>query len=201
MMGAAARTVQAKTTAEGEQAFEFERIRSGRPFPPWLVAELRSDHAGEVGAVEIYRGALAATRDCGLRSAILRHMETEKRHLRAMERVLDPSERSWLVPVWRLAGWMLGFTSSIAGRNTYHHTIRAVETFVDHHYQAQIDRLEREGAHADLLRLLRSCQADEVEHRDEAAQEANGAPGFVGRIWSSIVGFGCAAAVAGARRF
>jgi ubiquinone biosynthesis monooxygenase Coq7 len=200
-MGAAARTVQAKATAEAEQAFEFERIRSGRPFPAWLVAELRSDHAGEVGAVEIYRGALAATRDCGLRCAILRHMETEKRHLRAMERVLDPSERSRLVPVWRLAGWLLGFTSSLAGRHTYHHTIRAVETFVDHHYQEQIDRLEREGGHAELLRLLRSCQADEVEHRDDAARAANRAPGFFGRVWSSIVGFGSAAAVAGARRF
>jgi hypothetical protein len=52
-----------------------------------------------------------------------------------------------------------------------------------------------------LLRLLRSCQADEVEHRDDAARAANGAPGFFGRVWSSIVGLGSAAAVAGARRF
>jgi ubiquinone biosynthesis monooxygenase Coq7 len=200
-MGAAAETLQANATAEAEEAFNFDRIRSGRPFPAWLVAELRSDHAGEIGAVEIYRGALAATRDHGLQSAILRHMETERRHLWAIERILDPSDRSVLVPVWRLAGWLLGFTSSLAGRNSYHLTIRAVETFVDHHYQTQIDRLEREGGHAELLRLLRSCQADEVEHRDEAARAANGAPGFVGRLWSSIVGFGSGAAVAGARRF
>lgn len=165
-MGAVAKTLQAIATAEAEEPFDFDRIRSGRPFPAWLVAELRSDHAGEVGAVEIYRGALAATRDRVLRSAILRHMETEKRHLRAMERVLDPADHSRLVPVWRLAGWLLGFTSSLAGRNTYHHTIRAVETFVDRHYQAQIDRLEREGGHAELLRLLRCCRADEVHHRD-----------------------------------
>lgn len=200
-MDAAAKTIQANAKAETEDTFDFERIRSGGPFPAWLVAEVRSDHAGEVGAVEIYRGALAATRDHGLRSAILRHMQAEKRYLRVMERILDPADRSRLVPVWRLAGWLLGFTSSPAGRLTYHHTIRAVETFVDHHYQAQIDRLDREGGHAQLLRLLRSCQADELEHRDEAAQAANDAPGFVGRVWSSIVGFGSAAAVAGARRF
>jgi ubiquinone biosynthesis monooxygenase Coq7 len=200
-MGATAKTLLANATAEAEETFDFEDIRSVRPLPAWLVAELRSDHAGEVGAVEIYRGALAATWDHGLRSAILRHMETEKRHLRAMERVLDPADRSRLVPVWRLAGWLLGYTSSLAGRNTYHHTIQAVETFVDYHYKAQIDRLERDGGHAELLRLLRSCQADEVEHRDDAARAANRAPGFFGRVWSSIVGFGSAAAVAGARRF
>lgn len=200
-MGAAARMVQTQATAEALEPFDFERIRSGGPFPVWLVAELRSDHAGEVGAVEIYRGALAATRDHGLRAAILRHMETEKRHLRAIEQVLDPADRSRLVSVWRLAGWLLGFTSLLAGRRAYHHTTQAVETFVDQHYQAHIDRLERDGGHAELLRLLRSCQADEVNHRDEAARAANGAPGLVGRLWSSIVGAGSAAAVAGARRF
>jgi len=200
-MVTAAKSPQKNATAEAEETFNFELIRSGPTFPAWLVAELRSDHAGEVGAVEIYRGALAATRDHGLRSAILRHMETERRHLRAMERVLDRSDRSRLVPVWRLAGWLLGFTSSFAGRNIYHQTIQAVETFVDHHYQAQIERLDRDGGHTELLRLLRSCQADEVEHRDEAARAANGAPGFVGRVWSLIVGFGSAAAVTGARRF
>jgi len=62
-MGAAAETIQANAAADAEETFDFECIRNGRPFPAWLVAELRSDHAGEVGAVEIYRGALAATED------------------------------------------------------------------------------------------------------------------------------------------
>jgi hypothetical protein len=54
---------------------------------------------------------------------------------------------------------------------------------------------------ATCVQTARTGQADEAEHRDEAAQEANGAPGFVGRLWSSLIGFGSAAAVAGARRF
>lgn len=33
--------------------------------PASLVADLRSDHAGETGAVVIYRGILAVTRDAG----------------------------------------------------------------------------------------------------------------------------------------
>ena len=34
-----------------------------RDLPAWLEAELRSDHAGETGAVLIYRGILAFSRD------------------------------------------------------------------------------------------------------------------------------------------
>lgn len=199
-MGVAAQPVQRDAIVNAENPVDFERIRRERPFAPWLVAELRSDHAGEIGAVEIYRGALTATRDSATRSSILSHMETEQRHLRAMEHILDRSDRSRLVAVWRLAGWLLGFTSALAGRRAYHLTIQSVETFVDQHYQDQIDRLLLEGGHAELLRLLQSCQADEVEHRDDAARSAGAVPALLGRIWSSIVGFGSAAAVAGARR-
>jgi demethoxyubiquinone hydroxylase (CLK1/Coq7/Cat5 family) len=73
-MGAAAKTIQANATGETKYTFAFERIRSGGSFLAWFVAELRSGHAGEIEAVEIYSGALAATRDHGLRSAILHHM-------------------------------------------------------------------------------------------------------------------------------
>ena len=31
--------------------------------PAWLIGELRSDHAGETGAVMIYRGILAFCKD------------------------------------------------------------------------------------------------------------------------------------------
>lgn len=42
--------------------------RQPAPWPQALQRELRTDHAGEAGAVMIYRGVLAVTRDanCGL---------------------------------------------------------------------------------------------------------------------------------------
>jgi hypothetical protein len=54
---------------------------------------------------------------------------------------------------------------------------------------------------AACIQTARTGQAEKVEHRDEAARAANGAHGFVARVWSFIVGFGSPAAVTGARRF
>ena len=51
--------------------------------PMDLMPELRTDHAGETGAVWIYRGVLAVSRDPALRAFAQRHLATERRHRRA----------------------------------------------------------------------------------------------------------------------
>ena len=80
------------------------------------------------------------------------------------------------------------------------HTIDAVETFVDRHYQAQIDRLAGDPAFADLRATLIACQADEVAHRDDARERAARPPGPIARAWAAVVGAGSAGAVVLARR-
>ena len=50
-----------------------------------LVSFLRSDHAGEVGAVYIYKGILTIAKDPELVEFSTRHLATEKEHLRKME--------------------------------------------------------------------------------------------------------------------
>ena len=49
--------------------------------PKKLRKDLRSDHAGETGAVMIYKGILAVSRDPALRSFASTHLETEQKHL------------------------------------------------------------------------------------------------------------------------
>jgi ubiquinone biosynthesis monooxygenase Coq7 len=46
-------------------------------YPEWLIAELRSDQAGETGAVAIYDGILAVTRNSDLRAFAEHHRATE----------------------------------------------------------------------------------------------------------------------------
>jgi ubiquinone biosynthesis monooxygenase Coq7 len=82
-----------------------------------------------------------------------------------------------------------------------HATIAAVETFVDRHYQQQIDHLRAHGGPTGLLALLEHCQADERHHRDEAAALAGPRPPQALRAWCALVGAGSAAAVRVARRF
>ena len=167
---------------------------------PWLLAELRSDHAGETGAVWIYRGMAAVARDPALRDFAARHLETETGHLRSLEAVLPPCARSRLLPLWRLAGWLTGALPALFGPRAAYVTVDAVETFVDRHYGAQIDRLEAGGEQPDLLALLKRCRDDEIDHRDEARRHHGGRTGAIAGLWAALVGGGSAAAVALARR-
>jgi demethoxyubiquinone hydroxylase (CLK1/Coq7/Cat5 family) len=79
-------------------------------------------------------------------------------------------------------------------------TIAAVETFVDRHYQHQIDHLLAHPGPEGLLPLLQTCQADECAHRDEAAAAAAVPPSALLRLWCAVVGAGSAGAVVLARR-
>jgi len=177
---------------------------------PQMVRELRSDHAGETGAVAIYRGieAVAAWRgQPGLLAMAQRHRATEAEHLRLLCERLPPGQRSRLLGPWRLAGWLTGALPALAGPRAVHATIAAVETFVDQHYQQQIEHLQRQGDPSGLLPLLRRCQADERDHQREAQAAANtdSPPGAaplpaVLRAWCACVGAGSAIAVALARR-
>jgi ubiquinone biosynthesis monooxygenase Coq7 len=162
--------------------------------PAWLVADLRSDQAGETGAIAIYRGVLAVSRDRALRDFAERHLATEQRHLALIDTCLPAGERSRLLPLWRVAGWLTGALPALFGPRAVYATIAAVETFVDRHYQDQIDRLATEPAWAPLRDLLDRCRLDEVAHRDEAAGEA-GPTGPLMRAWAWIVGAGSSAAV------
>jgi ubiquinone biosynthesis monooxygenase Coq7 len=86
------------------------------------------------------------------------------------------------------------------GRQFIYRTIAAVETFVDQHYQQQIDLLKSFGGPSELLSLLIKCQADEQEHRDESLALATEKSSILIRAWCRLVGWGSGAAVTLARR-
>ncbi len=73
-----------------------------------LRGDIRSDHAGEMGAVMIYRGILAVSRDPTVREFARAHLRTEQRHLAIVEAMLLPGQRCLLLPLWRVAGWFAG---------------------------------------------------------------------------------------------
>ena len=168
--------------------------------PRWLQQELRSDHAGEFGAVMIYHGVLAVSRDDSARQFAERHLVTEQKHLQLMEQMIPRDHRTRLLPIWRLMGWLTGAIPALFGRQAIFNTIEAVETFVDHHYQQQIVRLDPDGEFGPLRQTLVYCQADEISHRDEAARLALPKRGAFMRLWCAIVGYGSAAAVVAAKR-
>jgi ubiquinone biosynthesis monooxygenase Coq7 len=167
---------------------------------PGLIGDLRSDHAGETGAVAIYLGILAVTRDPKIRHFAREHLATEREHLARLAELLPAGQRSVLLPVWRVAGWLTGFLPALIGARAVYATIDAVETFVDHHYEEQIRKLPADGPGGALRALLMACQADEVDHRDEARAAGAAAHGRLLQSWQWLVGTGSALAVKAARR-
>lgn len=194
----------------------LQLVKQSKPWPAWLRREMRSNWAGETGAVGIYRGCLAAaSRHVGhmdecqqakdLHNFVHEHVAAEEAHLAAMSVVVsEPMERSWL-PAYAF-GWCLGYLSTaLRGARGMYTLTHAVESFVEEHYGYQIGRLEQElgaGSHVpveayeELLSLLRAACADEVDHKDDAFQKAQALGGTttVDRIhfaigyWGSRVG-------------
>jgi len=172
------------------------------PLSPYLLRELRSDHAGETGAVYIYKGieTVALWRgDSELIRFAKAHGATESDHLNEVTQWLPPAQQSLLLGPWRCAGWLTGALPALFGRRAVYATIAAVETFVDLHYQQQIDHLQASGDPQGLLPLLLRCQADEQHHRDESAALAGDPTGLLLRAWCWTVGWGSSMAVVLAR--
>ena len=184
--------------ADRSQSVNFSRmlLTPGDKLPAWVFADLRTDHAGEVGAVCIYQGVLLFARDPVLRAFAEHHLATEQKHLRLISGWLPPVQYSRLLPLWRLAGFLTGALPALFGPKTVYATIEAVETYVNHHYEDQILALASQPDLSGLRQTLLDCQADEVAHRDEAATARGPAkPGWVLRAWCAMVGAGSKAAV------
>ena len=175
--------------------------------PATMVGDIRSDQAGETGAVWIYLGILAVTRDAQVRVFAREHLRTERQHLVAMNALLPIFRRSKLLIFWRIAGFLTGAIPSVFGPRAVFATIEAVERFVESHYQGQITQLSGLLGHDALRSLLIDCQTDEREHRLDAMKR--GAQGMdlprslpmpmPIRMWCRLVGSGSEFAVKLAR--
>jgi ubiquinone biosynthesis monooxygenase Coq7 len=168
--------------------------------PHPALIPLSNVDAGETGAVAIYLGILAVSRDPRIRRFAREHLATEREHLTRLSALLPPGQLSALLPLWRVAGWLTGALPALIGPREIYPTIDAVETFVDHHYEEQIRKLPAHGPSGALRALLLACQADEVHHRDDARAAGSAACGPLTKAWQWLVGTGSALAVKAARR-
>jgi len=171
-------------------------LSPGDALPSSVLADLRTDHAGETGAVFIYRGILQFTSDPTLLAFAEQHMTTEQSHLQLIESWLPKAHYSHLLPLWRLAGFLTGALPALVSSHAVYATIKAVETFVNHHYDDQVRSLESKPALDKLRQIMIECQADEVAHRDQAAAALGVKKiGLLLGLWSAVVGAGSRAAV------
>ncbi|USO00993.1 MAG: demethoxyubiquinone hydroxylase family protein [Alphaproteobacteria bacterium] len=129
-------------------------------------AYLRVNHAGELGAIHIYKGQLAVLKDTPLRAILDEMHDHEQAHLDAFNVILpDEAVRpSALTPLWKWGGFALGICTGFLGEKAAMACTVAVEEVIVEHYQEQIAQLDE----CDPLReKITAFCAEEEQHRQE----------------------------------
>ena len=168
-----------------------------------LARMIRVDHAGEYGAVQIYRGQLAVLGHTASGKTI-QHMEAqEQAHLKKFDALISEHgvRPTVLSPIGNVAGYALGAATALMGEKTAMACTAAVEEVIDEHYAAQAAALTGDGeAHADFKQTIEEFRADEIAHRETALEHgAEQAPGF--RVLSDVIKIGCRFAIRMSERF
>lgn len=162
----------------------------GRQADPGVEAMIRVDHAGEFGALQIYKGQLAVLeriqRERDSVQTIRRMAEQEQQHFAAFDRMVkDRGVRpTALEPLWRVAGFALGAATALMGEKAAMACTVAVEDVIDAHYERQVASVpEQESG---LKQVLVEFREDELEHRELALEHgASETPGY-GLLTSAI---------------
>ncbi|MGP1274886.1 MAG: demethoxyubiquinone hydroxylase family protein [Caulobacterales bacterium] len=164
-----------------------------------IARMIRIDHAGEYGAVQIYRGQRAVFGRLPSKTRIARqleHMEADEQdHLDAFDRYI--AERgvrpTLLSPAWRLAGFGLGVATALMGEKAAHACTEAVESVIENHYGEQVQELQAMGE-TELAADFARYQEEETAHKDLAVEEgAHSAPGYP--LLSALIKTGCRIAI------
>ena len=164
--------------------------------PKNMVGWMRSNHAGETGAVWIYLGAKCIFWNKKIKLMSKEHYQTEKNHLIIMNHLLSNKSKSKLLILWRILGFSLGFISALLGYRFFCVTIQSVESFVEQHYREQIEFLYKKSISFDLLKVLEMCCDEEVEHQNDAKmQKGLDKNSFFENMWSNLIGSGSNVAV------
>lgn len=133
-----------------------------------LASMIRVDQAGEYGAGYIYKGQIDALKSCEKRP-LLEHMrDQELEHLRTFnEMIVSRRIRPTIMsPLWKVAGYTLGYVTGKMGEKAAMACTVAVEEVIDAHYQEQQQELDKIGGEATLQATIEKFRQEELEHRD-----------------------------------
>lgn len=163
-----------------------------------LAEILRVDHAGEFGAVEIYRAQRAVFRGRKGREGITEDLTEmqghEAVHLARFQELLNEHRvrPTALLPLWRVAAHALGAGTALMGEKAAHACTEAVESVIGEHYADQAE--EMADRDPEMAAQFRQFRDEELAHHDHAiAEGAHEAPAYP--VLSAVIKAGCRAAI------
>jgi len=169
-------------------------VRVGRPLTgreALTVARIvRVNHAGEYGAIRIYRAQIAVARRLFPDVvADLSHMlEHEIQHCSVFSAAM-PARRSRpcrLIWLWSTGGSLLGMTTALMGRQSIWTCTAAVEAAVHRHLDDQLAFLT--GRDRALHEAIRGIRVEELAHLNHAEAQLR-PPNFYHRALRGLISF------------
>jgi ubiquinone biosynthesis monooxygenase Coq7 len=131
---------------------------------------LRVDHAGECGAIRIYRSQIAIARVLhpGCVPALEHMLGHELTHFETFDRLLKARKvrPCHALPLWMAGGWMLGTITALFGERAIWVCTAAIENTVNDHLEHQVAVLRVQDPEA--LAAVESIRRDEKEHEQHA---------------------------------
>jgi ubiquinone biosynthesis monooxygenase Coq7 len=165
---------------------------------PRVAEMLRVDHAGEYGAVAIYKGQKAVfganPKTRHMAEQLQEMQDEEQKHLDAFDKLLiERNVRpTAMTPLWNVAGYGLGVVTALMGEKAAHACTEAVETVIEQHYDSQSNEIAEDEP--ELAATFREFREDELHHRDIAIEGgAKQAPAY--GLLSRVIRAGCHAAI------
>lgn len=140
---------------------------------------LRVDHAGEYGAINIYKAQLFIAR-IFYRDIVLQLEEMlshEKVHFSTFNKILVARSirRCYAIHLWAFGGFLLGLFTALIGRNAIWVCTNSIESTVLHHLEWQLDFLSKNDS--EVHQAVLSIKADEEAHQEFG--QANGKSSLV----------------------
>ncbi len=172
------------TTQNPESPKDPESRRPGQLTRKQAVERMiRVDHAGEYGAHRIYQGQLAIMGGSHHGPVIAEMAEQEAEHLKVFEDLIAQRRvrPTALLPIWHLAGFVLGAGTALMGKRAAMACTIAVEEVIDEHYTRQAGTLKEISGDRDeqLCETFLRIGEEEQQHRDTAIKHGGRqAPGY-----------------------
>ncbi|XP_077426971.1 NADPH-dependent 3-demethoxyubiquinone 3-hydroxylase, mitochondrial isoform X2 [Vanacampus margaritifer] len=164
---------------------------------------LRVDHAGEYGANRIYAGQMAVLGRSSTGTLIQEMWDQEKKHLEKFNEILAENRvrPTALLPLWNVAGYFLGASTAMLGKEVAMACTVAVEESISEHYNSQIRTLMEKDPdrYTELLQVIKEFRDDEMEHHDLGLEhDAESVPGYW--LLKNVIQLGCKAAICASER-
>ncbi|KAI6242642.1 5-demethoxyubiquinone hydroxylase, mitochondrial [Aphelenchoides fujianensis] len=170
-----------------------------------LVSRIvRVDHAGELGADQIYAGQTVVLGGTEVGPVIQEMWDEEKEHLQTCERLLAKHDVAPTVftPLFKKMAFGLGVGTALIGKEGAMACTIAVEDLIGRHYNEQIRRLIELGDDPEtreLLAIVRKMRDDEMHHHDTGI-EHHGLTAPAYETLKQVIQAGCKVAIFTAER-